>query len=63
MTIEEIKKLAKVAFEKKSVFKSLGMRNVEQDFDNRLEQAVEYEVAQGEWFKAEKNLRNAQNRL
>ena len=59
----KIKKLAIAEFKAKRVFDALGMRNIESDFDKRLEQYVEYEEAKTNWMKANRELMKAQHGL
>ena len=56
MNILKIQELAKIAHEKRTHFKNLGIINTETDPKKREAQVIEYEVARGEMYKADLDL-------
>ena len=60
MDKEKIGDLARIAHEKREYFNMLGMENTKQDYKERQEQSMKYEIARAAMYEAENNLRKAQ---
>lgn len=56
MDIEKVKKLAKIANEKRENFRNFGLINIETDPKKRKTQFIKYEVARAEVYKADSDL-------
>ncbi len=56
---EKTERLLKIYVAKKEIYKALGMRNVKVDFDERIKESVEYEIARREVETAYKNYINS----
>lgn len=59
----EVLRLAEVAFKKRQVWESLRMLNTyNRSFDEKLDMAKEYALAEAEMLEADRKLREAQGR-